>query len=67
LRASASTTCAYTHASLLVADGVAIKVVSERLGHAHPAFTMHTYQQLLPGISAAAAEQFAKLVVTATR
>ena len=33
----------HTHASLLVADGVAIKVVSERLGHAHPAFTMHTY------------------------
>ena len=27
----------------------------ERLGHAHPAFTMHTYQHLLPGMSAAAA------------
>ena len=25
----------HTHASLLVADGVAIEVVSERLGHAH--------------------------------
>ena len=36
----------HTHASLLVADGTAIKVVSERLGHAHPAFTMHTYQHL---------------------
>jgi integrase len=57
----------HTHASLLVADGVAIKVVSERLGHAHPAFTMHTYQHLLPGMSATAAEQFANLVVTATR
>jgi integrase len=29
----------HTHASLLVAAGVPIKVVSERLGHAHPAFT----------------------------
>jgi integrase len=56
-----------THASLLVADGVAIKVVSERLGHAHPAFTMHTYQHLLPGMSATAAEQFANLVATAGR
>ena len=57
----------HTHASLLVADGVAIKVVSERLGHAHPAFTMHTYQHLLPGMSATAAEQFANLVAAAGR
>lgn len=39
--------------------GVPIKVISERLGHANPAFTMHTYQHLLPGMSAAAADQFA--------
>ena len=57
----------HTHASLLVADGTAIKVVSERLGHAHPAFTMHTYQHLLPGMSGAAAERFAALVATANR
>ncbi|MDQ3681145.1 MAG: site-specific integrase [Actinomycetota bacterium] len=57
----------HTHASLLVAAGVPIKVVSERLGHAHPAFTMHTYQHLLPGMSAAAAEQFAALVGTSSR
>ena len=54
----------HTHASLLVAAGVPIKVVSERLGHSHPAFTMHTYQHLLPGMSAAAAEQFAALVAS---
>jgi integrase len=54
----------HTNASLLVAAGVPIKVVSERLGHAHPAFTMHTYQHLLPGMSAAAAEQFAALVAS---
>ncbi len=57
----------HTHASLLVADGVPIKVVAERLGHAHPAFTMHTYQHVLPGMSAAAAERFATLMADATR
>jgi len=49
-------------ASLLVAAGVPIKVVSERLGHAHPGFTMHTYQHLLPGMGAAAASRFAQLI-----
>ena len=57
----------HTHASLLVADGVPIKVVSERLGHAHPSFTMHTYQHLLPGMSAAAAERFTALKAGAGR
>ena len=52
----------HTHASLLVAAGVPIKVVSERLGHAHPGFTMHTYQHLLPGMSADAANRFAQLI-----
>jgi hypothetical protein len=46
---------------------VPIKVVSERLGHSHPAFTMHTYQHLLPGMSAAAAEQFAALIADPSR
>jgi integrase len=57
----------HTHASLLVMAGVPIKVVSERLGHSHPAFTMHTYQHLLPGMSAAAAEQFAALIADRSR
>lgn len=57
----------HTHATLLIAAGVPIKVVSERLGHAHPAFTMHTYQHVLPGMSAAAAEQFAVLVGISSR
>jgi integrase len=42
-------------ASLLLAAGVDTKVVSERLGHASPAFTAHTYQHVLPGLQAAAA------------
>lgn len=45
----------HTHASLLVAAGVPIKVVSERLGHANIAFTMQTYQHVLPGMQADAA------------
>lgn len=52
----------HTHASLLLAAGIPIKVVSERLGHSHPAFTMHTYQHLIPGMGAAAAAEFAQLV-----
>ena len=49
----------HTHASLLVAAGTPIKAVSERLGHAHPGFTMATYQNLVPGTSATAAFDFA--------
>ena len=56
----------HTHASLLVAAGEPIKVVSERLGHAHPGFTMATYQHLLPGMGAAAATNFAALLATAS-
>ena len=54
----------HTHASLLVAAGEPIKVVSERLGHAHPGFTMATYQHLLPGMGGAAATNFAALLTT---
>ncbi len=57
----------HTHASLLVAAGTPIKVVSERLGHAHPGFTMHTYQHLLPGMGASAAHNFAALLTPRTR
>ena len=57
----------HTHASLLIMDGVQVKVVSERLGHANVAFTIHTYQHLLPGMSAAAAQQFAALLAAHTR
>ena len=55
----------HTHASLLVAAGTPIKVVSERLGHAHPGFTMATYQHLIPGMSATAALDFANMIATA--
>ena len=43
-------------------EGVPLKVVSERLGHANPAFTLSVYQHLLPPMQADAAKAFAAAV-----
>lgn len=51
----------HTHGSLLIRDGIPVKVVSERLGHANIAFTMQTYQHLLPGMQADAAQATERL------
>jgi integrase len=53
----------HTHGTLLIASGVPVKVVSERLGHATPTFTIETYQHVLPGMQADAARVFEHLVV----
>jgi integrase len=53
----------HTHATLLIAAGVPVKVVSERLGHGNPAFTIDTYQHVLPGMQATAARVFEQLVM----
>ena len=53
----------HTHGTLLIKAGVPVKVVSERLGHATPAFTIDTYQHVLPGMQADAARLFERLVV----
>ena len=45
----------HTHATLLLKAGVPIKVVSERLGHSTPGFTMATYQHVIPGMQQQAA------------
>jgi Integrase len=50
------------HLALLLRAGVPVKVVSERLGHANPAFTIDTYQHVLPGTQANAARLFEQLV-----
>lgn len=42
--------------------GTHIKVVSERLGHASPAFTMTVYQHLLPSMQRDAIDAIAALV-----
>jgi integrase len=52
----------HTHATLLIKAGVPVKVVSERLGHATPAFTIETYQHVLPGMQAEAARTFQELL-----
>jgi integrase len=52
----------HTHATLLIKNGEPLKVVSERLGHANPAFTMATYQHVMPGMGANAARRFANLL-----
>ncbi len=53
----------HTHGTLLIAAGVPVKVVSERLGHATPTFTIGTYQHVLPGMQADAARVFEQLIV----
>jgi len=53
----------HTHATLLLAAGVDVKTISERLGHASVAFTMDTYAHVLPGTQAAAAESFDRVIM----
>jgi hypothetical protein len=55
----------HTHGTLLIKAGVPVKVVSERLGHATPAFTIDTYQHVLPGMQADAARTFEQLLAPA--
>jgi hypothetical protein len=43
-------------------EGVNVKVVSERLGHASPAFTMTVYQHVVPGMQADAARTFEGII-----
>ena len=52
----------HTHATLMLKSGIPTLVVSERLGHAHPAFTMDRYQHVIPGMQRDAAAQFAERV-----
>lgn len=48
----------HTHVSILLALGVPIKVISERLGHASITTTMDTYAHLLPTMDRDAAAEF---------
>lgn len=52
----------HTHGTLLIKAGVPVKVVSERLGHGNPTFTIDTYQHVLPGMQSEAARIFEKLI-----
>ena len=46
----------HSHATLLLAQGVSTKIVSERLGHSRTSFTQDTYQHILPGMQDEAAD-----------
>jgi integrase len=52
----------HTHASIAVKEGVPIGVVSERLGHASPEFTLHRYSHVMPGMQREAANTIARAV-----
>jgi integrase len=52
----------HTHATLALKAGVPVKVISERLGHESPAFTLKQYAHVIPGMQAEAAAQVANLV-----
>ena len=52
----------HTHATILLQQNVPVKVVSERLGHSSPAFTMTVYQHVMPGMQAEAAATFGAAV-----
>ena len=52
----------HTHATLSLAAGVPVKVVSERLGHASTAFTMDVYADALPHMQVEAAKAWDELL-----
>lgn len=52
----------HSHATLMLAGGVALHVVSRRLGHASEAFTATTYAHVLPQQGAQAAATFAATI-----
>ena len=52
----------HTHASLALKAGIPVKVISERLGHESPAFTLKQYAHVIPGMQADAAARIASLV-----
>jgi integrase len=52
----------HTHATLLLADGLPVKVVSERLGHASATITLTVYQHVHPGMGRQAADRFGALL-----
>jgi integrase len=52
----------HTHASLALQAGVPVTVVSERLGHHSPAFTVRQYAHALPGMQALAAAVLADVL-----
>jgi len=57
----------HTHASLLLAQGVHPKIVSERLGHSTINITLDTYSHVLPGLQKQVADRFDEVIFHKTR
>jgi len=53
----------HTHATIALSAGISPKVISERLGHENPAFTLKQYAHVIPGMQADAARQIAQVVL----
>lgn len=53
----------HTAASLLLASGTPVKVVSDLLGHSSPTITLATYAHVLPGMAEEAGERLSALVL----
>ncbi|MBI4200005.1 MAG: site-specific integrase [Chloroflexi bacterium] len=56
----------HTHASLMLAQNIHPKIVQERLGHSTIAVTLDTYSHVAPGLQAAAALAFDKMLALDT-
>ncbi|MGH9119126.1 MAG: tyrosine-type recombinase/integrase [Acidimicrobiales bacterium] len=56
----------HTWATLALVAGIDVKIVSERLGHASPLITWQTYQHVIKGMQADAAEKVASLIFGTT-
>ena len=52
----------HTHATLGLAAGIPVKVMSDRLGHATTAFTQDVYMHAIPDLEHDAADQLGDLV-----
>lgn len=52
----------HTHATIAIRAGVPVKVISERLGHETPAFTLKQYAHVIPGMQAEAANRIAEIL-----
>jgi integrase len=47
----------HTAASLMLKQGISVKVVQERLGHSDAAMTLNVYSHVIPGMQREAAEK----------
>lgn len=52
----------HTHATMGLAAGIPVKIISTRLGHATTAFTQDVYMHSVPALEESAAEQIADLI-----